>query len=84
MRGTLAALWPDVALAGIQKPVRKDQEEKWEEETEREIERESRREERKEGRGERREQGRIGSSDVHSFNTHIQLQTTGRHSPVQP
>ena len=24
----LAALWPDVALAGIQKPVRKDQEEK--------------------------------------------------------
>lgn len=53
-------------------------------ETEREIETESRREERKEGRGERREQGKIGSSDVHSFNTHIQLQTTGRHSPVQP
>ena len=81
----LAALWPDVALAGIQKPVRKDQEEKGGGEGSGDgRERESRREERKEGRGERREQGRIGSSDVHSFNTHIQLQTTGCHSPVQP
>ena len=44
MRGTLTALWPDVALAGIQKPVRKDREEERGEgrdvEIEREIERE--------------------------------------------
>lgn len=94
----LTALWPDVALAGTLKPVRKGREREegggrggvWRK-RKREMGREIEREESKRGRGEeKRREGEKGESGMQgrigalSFNMHIQSPSTGCHSPVRP